>query len=125
MIIADTSVWIEYLKGNNEITGLLIPYLRKDHIIASSAVFGELLQVVRNKRERDIITEFWLNLPKVDEHQLFIEAGQLSNRHKLYAKGIGLIDCYIMAAALKYDYALWTLDKRLLETIDMLNSKAS
>lgn len=125
MIIADTSVWIEYLKGNSDITGLFIPYLRKNHIIAVSAVFGELLQGVRNRREREIITEFWINLPKVDERELFMEAGKLSNQHKLYAKGIGLIDCYILAGALKHDHALWTLDKKLLGIIDELNNNHS
>lgn len=121
MIIADTSVWIEYLKGNNEITGLFTPYLRKKHIIASGAVFGELLQGVKNKREREIITGFWENIPKVNEEGLFIEAGNLSNKYKFYANGIGLIDCYILAAALKYDLALWTLDKRLLRAVDMIS----
>jgi predicted nucleic acid-binding protein len=121
VIIADTSVWIEFLKGNNDIIDLFMPYLRKNHIIASGAVFGELLQGVKNKREREIITGFWENIPKVSEEGLFIEAGNLSNKYKLYAKGVGLIDCYILAAALKYDLALWTLDKRLLKTVDILS----
>lgn len=121
MIIADTSVWIEFLKGNEEIKVLMVPYLRKNHVFASSAVFGELLQGVKNKRERQLIKGFWNNLPKINEDQLFIDAGELSNKYKIYAKGVGLIDCYILASALKHDYAVWTLDKKLLEVIDELN----
>lgn len=121
MIIADTSVWIEFLKGNAEIISLLTPYMRRGDVVATSAIFGELLQGVRNKRERQVVEAFWNSLPKVDENLLFIEAGKLSNKHKLYARGVGLIDCYILAAALKHDYALWTLDKKLLSVIDLLN----
>jgi len=44
MIIADTSVWIDYLKGNEEIKATMIPYLRRDNVVAISAVFGEFLQ---------------------------------------------------------------------------------
>lgn len=121
MIIADTSVWIEYLKGNEEVGSMFTPYLRKNHIIAISAVFGELLQGVKNKRERKVIAGFWENVPKLNEEGLFIEAGNLSNKYKLYSKGIGLIDSYILAVALKYNFALWTFDKRLLEASEMLS----
>lgn len=121
MIIVDTSVWIEFLKGNKEIKTMMIPYLRNNHVIAISAVFGELLQGVSNKRERSLIISFWQHLPKIDEEELFIRAGQISNEHKLYAKGVGLIDCYLLAAALDREYALWTKDKKLQEAIDILS----
>lgn len=124
MILADTSVWIEYLKGNVEISGIFTPYLKRNHIVASSAVFGELLQGVKNKRERTVIEQFWLNLPRLDENALFIEAGRLSNQYKLYSRGIGLIDCYLLAAALKNDCALWTLDKKLLEAVDIVEGSS-
>lgn len=121
MIIVDTSVWIEFLKGDQETKSLMIPYLKKNHIIAISAVFGELLQGVRNKRERSLIMSFWQHLPKIDEKELFIKAGQISNEQKLYTKGVGLMDCYLLAAALDKEYALWTKDKKLLQAVDMLS----
>lgn len=122
MIIADTSIWIDYLKGDEETTAMMRPYISKNHVMAISAVFGELLQGVKNKRERKILDGFWEHLPKVDEQHLFIKAGQISNEHKLYAKGVGLIDCYLLAAAVKYDLALWTKDKKLLKAIDVLST---
>ncbi|MEM6524847.1 MAG: PIN domain-containing protein [Bacteroidota bacterium] len=120
MIIADTSVWIEFLRGNNKITERFIPYLRKGHIYTNSAIFGELFQGARNKRERQLLEGFWENTPKANESFSFIEAGQLSNKHKLYAKGVGLIDCYILASAVKSDLAIWTLDKKLHEAVDLV-----
>ena len=118
MIIADTSVWIEFLKGDEDISILFAPYLRKGHIYTVSAIFGELFQGAKNQRERAVLNEFWEYLPKVEEEDLFIKAGKLSNQYKFYAKGVGLIDCYILSAALEQNMALWTLDKKRMEAMD-------
>lgn len=123
MILVDTSVWINFLrKSDLDTEDMLKTYLKNDHIYAVSAVFGELLQGVKSKRERSIVSTLWENLPKVDEQQLFIKAGELSNQHKLYAHGVGLIDCYILAAAIDNNLALWTLDKKLQNAIDIIES---
>lgn len=124
MILADTSVWINFLrKSDLDTVDMLKVYLKNQHVYAVSAVFGELLQGVKSKRERSIVTTLWNNLPKVAEHQLFIKAGELSNEHKLYAHGVGLIDCYILAAAMDNNLALWTLDKKLQNAIDIIASE--
>jgi predicted nucleic acid-binding protein len=120
MTVVDTSVWIEYLRGNKKISDVLIPKLNSRKVIAISAVFGELLQGVRNTKERAVVTGFWENLPKETEDDIFIEAGQLSNEYKLFAQGVGLIDCYILAFSMHYDCALWTLDKKLLKAMDSI-----
>lgn len=120
MIIADTSVWIEFLRGNEDISIMFGPYLRKGHIYTTSAIFGELFQGAKNTRERAILNEFWEYLPKVDETDLFITGGKLSNTYKLYARGVGLIDCTILCASLDNELALWTLDKKLLEAVELI-----
>ncbi|RUA34222.1 MAG: VapC toxin family PIN domain ribonuclease [Bacteroidetes bacterium] len=123
MIIVDTSVWIEYLKGNEQYRNVLPKYLKEKYVVAISAVFGELLQGVKNKREHQIIMGFWESLPKVNEENLFIEAGKLSHEYKLYNAGVGLIDTYLLAAALNNDYAVWSLDKKLNKAIDIIENK--
>jgi predicted nucleic acid-binding protein len=120
MIIVDTSVWIEYLKGNEHYRNVLPKYLKDKHVVAISAVFGELLQGVKNKREYEIIIGFWESLPKLNEEDLFIEAGKLSHEYKLYNAGAGLIDTFLLAAALNNDYAIWSLDKKLNMAIDII-----
>jgi predicted nucleic acid-binding protein len=97
--------------------------LKEKHVVAISAVFGELLQGVKNKREYEIIIGFWESLPKINESELFIEAGKLSDEYKLYNAGVGLIDTFLIAAALTNDYALWTLDKKLNKAIDIIENK--
>jgi len=121
MIIADTSVWIDYLKGSNYVKKEFEELLHKRKILAVSAVFGELLQGARNSREVNIISGFWINLPKLSEDDLFIRSGNLSRKHKLFAMGIGLIDCYILAAAIQENVGIWTLDKKLVRVIHLLS----
>jgi len=88
--------------------------------MAISAVFGELLQGVNTNRERAIVVGFWENLPSESEEGVFIDAGNLSNEHKLISRGVGLIDCYILAFAIKHDFAIWTLDKKMQKAMDKI-----
>ena len=121
MILADTSIWISFLRKDDEdIVSILKTYLKKNDIYTVSAVFGELFQGVKSKRERDIIDIIWSSLPKPDEEGLFIKAGHISNQYKLYAKGVGLIDCYLLAACCEFGYSLWTLDKKLQKAYEII-----
>lgn len=114
MIVADTSIWISFLRQDDQQTyEILKAYLRRDEVYSVTAIFGELYQGVKGKRERDIIDQIYENIPAVTEDHLFTEAGHISNHHKLYAKGVGLIDCYIIAACFSNGLSLWTHDKKL------------
>ena len=66
-----------------------------------------------NNGKKEILELIYENIPSVDESGLFLRAGILSNQHKLYAKGVGLVDCYIMAVCLENELTLWTNDKKL------------
>ena len=91
--------------------------LETNKILAVESIFAELLQGVRNKREKNIILSYWQHLPKIDGSGLFIEAGLFSNNNKLSDKGVGLIDSLIYIHALESNSMLWTLDKKLLKNI--------
>jgi len=115
VILVDTSVWIDYFRMASKATDeLMASYIDSGQVIALSPVFGELLQGVLDQREEKIVMDHWRNLPKVDESHLFIEAGRLSFQHKLYSVGVGLIDCYILAAAKVHKLDIFSLDKKLL-----------
>ena len=123
MLLVDTSVWISFLRQEDgDIRYILKRYLKKNDAFTVSAVFGELYQGAKSKRERLILEVLWGSLPKVDETELFIKAGGISNEHKLYAKGVGLIDCYLLAACIHHNLNLWTLDKKLGEAFELVNA---
>lgn len=113
MIIADTSVWIEFLKRNEPVFRRMQNLLENREIIALEPVFGELLQGAKNKRERQIIIDYWKNTPRFDENEPWIVAGLYAGEKKHFAKGVGLIDAYIVVASLKTNARVWTLDDKL------------
>jgi len=121
MILVDTSVWIEFLRQINvDIDLTLVREMENGNVIALSPVFGELLQGVKSLREERVIIDLWEDLMKVNEDHLFIQAGKLSYEHKLGSKGLGLIDCAIMAAARMNKLEIWSLDKKLIEASKLL-----
>ncbi len=113
MILADTSIWIEFLKKNKKVFAMMQEKLEKRKILAVECIFGELLQGAKNKREQRIITSYWEYLPKIDESGIWIQAGIYSGEKRLNSKGIGLIDAAILLVARKTDSTIWTLDKKL------------
>ncbi|GHM99517.1 hypothetical protein WSM22_10070 [Cytophagales bacterium WSM2-2] len=121
MIVIDTSVWIDYFRQSNQaISDRVELLIENNEVVALSCVFGELLQGVKNENEEKLILSYWQNLPKLDESNLFIEAGKLSSKFRFFTNGVGLIDTYILAASVKYNLSLWTLDKRLNDSYSKL-----
>jgi predicted nucleic acid-binding protein len=112
----DTPIWIDFFRRADPVLEeKVIEHLEHQQIYGISVVFGELLQGVRDEHEEKMILEYWKNIPKVDERNLFIEAGRLSFKYKLFTKGVGLIDCFIVAAAKASQSEIWPHDKRLLQ----------
>jgi predicted nucleic acid-binding protein len=112
MIILDTTVWIEYLRNNQEYYPILSMLLEKKEILAVECVFGELLQGIKNKYEEEIIINYWNYLPKKEYKDIIIEAGNYSSKNKLLDKGVGLIDAIILLHGVKSNSKIWTLDKK-------------
>jgi len=113
MIILDTSLWIEFFKNNQAYYPTIKNLLENQKILALECIFAELLQGAKNKREIEIISLYWHNLPKYIKSNDWIEAGIYSSQHKLYSKGIGLIDCVIIISARNANARIWSLDKKL------------
>jgi len=121
MILVDTSVWISFLrKDDPDLAKVFKSYLKRNEVFTVSAVFGELCQGAKSNRERAVIETIYESLPKIEEYNLFLEAGELSNHYNLYSKGVGLIDCYILAACLRAKLSIWTLDKKLKEAYKLI-----
>jgi predicted nucleic acid-binding protein len=118
MVIADTSIWIEFFRGNEPYFAQVSELLDKNEILALSPIFGELLQGAKNNKERSTLLEFWNNLPQISEHDLFIRAGMESGRNKWTDKGVGLIDSMLIVAARESVSFIWSLDNKLLRLLN-------
>jgi len=113
MISLDTSVWIEFFKAHPPYFEIIRELIEGQQVLAVECIFGELLQGARNNREREVIGDYWDNLPKAEKGDVWIEAGIYSSENKLISKGIGLIDSVIIITSQKNNATLWTLDIKL------------
>ena len=116
-VVIDTSVWIEYLKGNAEFFDVCQELLENGRVYGLELIFAELLQGAKGKREVDKIITFASLVPTLDEPYLIIEAGLLSQESNLVNQGVGLIDAVIIHSVKKNELVLWTLDKKLRKVI--------
>ena len=114
MIVADTSVWIEYFRRREPCFTHMAELMTQTRVLASEAVFGELLQGARDERERGLILEHWNHLPKWDESGILIKAGLDAGRQKWPTVGLGIIDSVIVLLARETHSQIWTLDKKIL-----------
>lgn len=112
-IIADTSIWIEFLKFNKEYYFPFKKKLENLEVFAVECVFGELLQGIKSKNEQQIILKYWNSLPKLNEAGILIKAGVYSSDNNLVNKGIGLIDSILIVLARENRLKIWTKDKKL------------
>jgi predicted nucleic acid-binding protein len=113
MILVDTSVWVEFLKGHQPYLDQMKQLLDERQVLAVEPVFGELLQGAKDDRERRILLEFWENLPKNKMEEVWVKAGGLSSRNKWIDQGIGLVDAVLIVSARESKAKVWTLDKKL------------
>ena len=108
MILADTSIWIDYFRSGNE-------EMRKrlDHgqIVIHPFLIGELS--LGSLRERTKTLAFLDRLPRVRVARLD-EVRQMIETRSLFSQGIGLTDAHLVASIfLTPSTRLWTRDKAL------------
>lgn len=107
MILADTSVWIDFLRKGNRLLQYL---LEQGEISTHSLIIGELH--VGNIPNREVFLSLMCELPRVKEAS-YDEVVHMINSHNLYSKGVGFFDMHILASSIISKTPLWTLDKRL------------
>ncbi|MFQ5753342.1 MAG: PIN domain-containing protein [bacterium] len=117
MIVVDTSIWIDFFKAKEPVFSHLQGLLENGQVLAVECVFAELMQGAKEKRERDIISGYWQNLPKYSMDGIFFKAGIESGRSNWINQGVGLIDGAILMYARETKSYIWTLDKKLLSLL--------
>jgi predicted nucleic acid-binding protein len=108
MILADTTVWIDHFRSDNEEMRRQLDNL---NIVIHPFIISEL--ALGSLRERSK-TLAWLDrLPQVGMAHIR-EVRQMIEMRSLCNRGIGLIDAYLIASIFIHPSTLlWTKDKRL------------
>ncbi|MBU4487384.1 MAG: PIN domain-containing protein [Candidatus Delongbacteria bacterium] len=118
MIIADTSIWIDFFRNKLEEKEIFLRLIENDYMLMPEVVAGELLQGAKSDKEVRIIKSYVKNLRNFIEADLFIVAGEYSYKNNLINKGIGFIDAVIIATAIRSNSKIWTKDLKLKEYLE-------
>lgn len=111
MILADTTVWIDFLAGRVSALSLR-SLLAANRVVCHPAVRGEI--ALGSIARRDAVLRLLSELPSV---QVVVDDDvfALIDAKKLHASGIGWIDAHLLASAMAGSHMIWTGDKRLAE----------
>jgi predicted nucleic acid-binding protein len=107
LILVDTSIWIDHLRGTST---ELVATLEAGQVAIHPWVIGEL--ACGTLEHRQTVLSLLGSLPTVvmADHQ---DVLTLIDIHQLMGRGIGYIDAHLIASALLSHSLLWTGDKRL------------
>lgn len=111
-MLVDTSIWIEYFKNNPDIAGFMEKNLIEDHVCLIGIIISELIQGIKNEKEREIIRS---NLDAVHyinmEFKDWVRTGDLSSMLRQNGLTLPLTDITIASAAIENNLMLVTRDK--------------
>jgi predicted nucleic acid-binding protein len=108
MILVDTSVWVDHLRGTDS---MLVDLLNAGEVLAHPFVIGEL--ALGGLRSPAPVLELLHQLP-LAAVATDSEVLHFIGRHSLSGRGLGYVDVHLLAAArLTAGASLWTRDKRL------------
>lgn len=113
MILADTCIWIKFLKKREPFFSEMRDLLENGQIIGTDFIFGELLQGARDKEEKEIIIGYSTCVKKIEIPEIWTQAGIYSSDHNLISKGVGLIDTALLIVVKKEKAKVWTVDHKL------------
>ena len=118
MIIADTSVWVVFLRDlRAPEADELDTLLAQDEIAMTGVVLAEVLQGARSERDLNRLQSLLTALPYVDPGQAeWSTVGELSFRLRRRGITIPITDLAIAAVALANGCAVYTLDEHFERT---------
>jgi len=115
LILVDTSVWVDHLRGGD---AQLADLLERTKVVMHPFVAGEI--ACGSLADRAPILELLQDLPAATVAEA-VEVLGFIERHVLHGKGIGYVDVHLLASVALTDGAqLWTRDKRLLAAAQTL-----
>ncbi len=114
MVLADTNVWIDFLRGKSQALG---QKLWSGEVVMHWIVIGELATGSLANRENFLADLREMEVvPSATERESLV----LIENRKLYGRGIGWNDIQLLASCLINYIPLWTSDRRLREAAEEL-----
>jgi predicted nucleic acid-binding protein len=119
VILADTSIWIDHLRGGNL---QLRQLLSQGQVVVHPLIVGEL--ALGSFKQRSQVLALLDLLPQIQAAQLN-EVRHMIGVRRLNGRGIGLLDAHLIASVLiDSSTRLWTRDKNLRRVAEDLHIHA-
>jgi len=111
-VMADTSVFIEFLKGSEPISSEVETLLKENRLIITGIIIAELLQGVKSKKEEYKISVL-SEAVEISElpTEIWVKAGKISSSLRRKGINIPITDVAISALAIEHGLQVFTLDK--------------
>ena len=110
MILVDTCVWVERLRGRRKARDLTT-LLDEDRVLIHPWIVGELALGHLGAGRRGILRDLGM-LPEV-KHVKHDEVMEMIEARSLSGSGIGWVDAHLLASALVSGALVWTFDRIL------------
>jgi predicted nucleic acid-binding protein len=112
MVIADSSVWIEFLKRpDTKIGQEMTRLLRANEVLMVGTVLAEVLQGANNDDQIESIGSRMLVLPFLEAHQsVWKQAGTLASQLRRRGQMTALGDIVIALQAIEGEHSVFTTD---------------
>ena len=110
MVLVDSSVWIEYFKGNESVL-LLNELIDSNNLCVNDLILAELLPSINHKKELDL-KELLLTIERID---IAIDWHQIISMQTINLRNginkVGISDLIIAQNAIENNIELYTMDK--------------
>lgn len=110
-IVVDTSIWIEYFKGNEAAASIINDNTGFDLFI-TGPILTELIQGVKTESEKELFTTLMERFPRITVlEQDWVDAGKTGSKLRKYGVTVPMADLLIYTVSINNSCALFTLDK--------------
>lgn len=111
-VLIDTSVWIEFFRNREKnLVNAVRKLIKLNRAYICGVIFSELLQGIKNQRERLAVETALLGLSYVEmDRELWKEAGNISLELRKKGRIIPLTDIFVIVLAGRYNLEIFTLD---------------
>jgi len=111
-ILVDTSVFIDFLKGEERYIKIVAELLEKKLAVTTGIIIAELLQGIKNPKEEQKLSELLRGVSSLEvTTDLWIKAGQLSCSLRRKGISLPLTDFAIAILAIENTLEVFTIDK--------------
>ena len=112
MVIADSSIWIEYFRSKvSPVQSVLRNLLERDEVVMTGVVLAEVLRGMRSDREYELLAGLMGELPYVEAtKETWMKCGNIARQLRADGLTVHIADVLIATLAIEGGHEVYTQD---------------